>query len=380
MVFGGTCLVRSTTSSVFFDIAFATLSANIDEELRIRANDDDAINAATPVLPDKPSWWFYNFRIYTQLILFLFNVFKVIYALVKNDIDNAILSAVRSICVLGIIVRHYYLCNYKFIDLAHGKLTPHLMPLQILFMATYCTVGAISAGIDPYFASDSLYVIVFFIFPITSRALSFATLSLCSKMMKVMKAAADDTIDSTFSASNSPMIFYGYNAIVFFSLAGSNSTSIFFTDRLLCGLYFLIASSSTVRNFLKREQKRTKVYIELQESRMASVDNSQFENVENGSSSENVDGHTNNRQVVDALDSTIFDHKLNVLALRKQLNENEIFALITPVACTFMIIISFELAMSMYLYHRDGVPANWCAPFMFHSLDNGFQIVLDYFL
>ena len=154
MGFNDTCLVRSTTSSLFFDLSFATLSVNIDEELSIRSNVDNA-DTTTPILPDKPSWWFYNFRIYSQLIILLFNVAKMIYAAYKNDTNNTIISAVRSICVLGIIMRHYYLCNYKFIDFAQGKLTPHLVPLQYLFMTTYATVGAISAGIDPYFASDS---------------------------------------------------------------------------------------------------------------------------------------------------------------------------------------------------------------------------------
>ena len=290
MGFSSTCLVRSTTSSVYFDIAFATLFANIDEELRIRSNDDNA-DTSTPILPDKPSWWFYNFRIYSQLIILLFNVFKVIYALVKNDTDNAILSAVRSICVLGIIARHYYLCNYKFIDLVHGKLTPHLVPLQVLFMATYNTVGAISAGFDPYFASDSRDAIIFYLFPITFRALSFATVSLWSKMMVIMKAVVvDDTVVvPAITPSNSLMIFNCYAAVVFLSLAVSNITSIFFTDRLLCGLYFFIASTSSLRNFFKREEKKTQVYIELRESQMASANVSQCED---GSSSDSEDVRT----------------------------------------------------------------------------------------
>ena len=377
MGFNDTCLVRSTTSSLHFDIAFATLSANIDEELRIRSNIDNADTTA-PILPDKPSWWFYNFRIYSQLIILLFNVAKMIYALVKNDTDNAILSAVRSICVLGIIARHYYLCNYKFVDLAHGKLTPHLVPLQYLFMTTYATVGAISAGIDPYFASDSHNVILFFLVPITFRALSFATASLWSKLMMAMKAAVVDDAAVVIVVPTVPalIIFFFYGAVFFLSLAGSNTTSIFFTDRLLCGLLFVVPFASSVRNILKREQKRTKVYIELRESPMISANVSACED---GNSSEIEDGQTNNRQS-DVFDALVHDHKLNILELRKQLNENEIFALITPVACTFMIIMVFELAMSMYLYRRDGVPTNWCPPFMFHSIDKGFQYILDYFL
>jgi hypothetical protein len=80
--------------------------------------------------------------------------------------------------------------------------------------------------------------------------------------------------------------------------------------------------------------------------------------------------------------TAVYDHKVNVLTLHKQFTENKIFALITQVSFIFMVIISFELAMSMYLYHRDGVPANWCEPFSFNSFDtaNGFQVVLDYFL
>ena len=375
MGFNDTCLVRSTTSSLFFDLSFATLSVNIDEELSIRSNVDNA-DTTTPILPDKPSWWFYNFRIYSQLIILLFNVAKMIYAAYKNDTNNTIISAVRSICVLGIIMRHYYLCNYKFIDFAQGKLTPHLVPLQYLFMTTYATVGAISAGIDPYFASDSHYAIIFFVMPVSFRALSFATASLWSKLITmkaaVLKAAVGDTV--VVPAVSALIVFFFYGAAFFLSLAGSNTTSIFFTDRLLCGLFFLMTFISSMRNLLKREQKRTKVYIELRESLIVSP---------NPNVIESEDVHTPDRQSIDAIDSldaSIHDHKLNILERRKQLNENEIFALITPVACTFMIVMVFELAMSMYLYRRDGVPANWCPPFMFQSIDKGFQYILDYFL
>ena len=372
------CLVRSTMSSLFFDIAFATLSANIDEERSIRSNIDNA-DATTPILPDKPSWWFYNFRIYSQSIIFLFNVAKLIHAANENDSNGAILCAVRSICVLGIIARHYYLCNYKFVDLAYGKLTPHLVPLQIVFMSTYATVGAISAGIDPFFASDSVYVILYFLLPASFRALSFATASLWSKLMT--KTAADGTV--VVPAVSALMIFNGYGTIFFLSLAGSNKNSIFFTDRLLCGLLFIIPFVSTVRNLLKREKKREQVFNELRSSsqkssrQIAASDNE----AQRVSLDENEDAHTTAHQSVNAIDDTaVHDHKLNVLELRKHFTENKIFALITPVSCTFMIIMSFELAMSMYLYHRDGVPASWCEPLTFHVIDKGFQVILDYFL
>ena len=372
-------------SSMFFDIAFATLSANMDEKFDNRVNDDD--DDTIQMLPDKPSWWFYNFRIYTQLILLFFNVAKVISAASKHDTNGAILSVVRSICVLGIISRHYYLCNYKFIDLVHGKLTPHLIPLQVVFMSSYATVGAISAGIDPYFASDIRTVILFYLLPVSFRGLSFATNSLWSKMMT--KTAADGTV--VVPSIPALMVFNFYGAVFFFSVAGSNNNSKFFTDRLLCGLFFTIPFVSTARNYLKRETKREQLRLsqKASSSRLASSsgrgqiapsgDEVQLEGVEDGEA--RFYGPTNDQERVNANDDpAVHDHKVNVLELRKHFTENKIFALITPVSCTFMIIMSFELAMSMYLYHRDGVPANWCEPFTFLDIDKGFQIILDYFL
>ena len=404
------CLPRSTLSSVYFDIAFATLSANIDEERNIRINDDG--DTATPELPDKPSWWFYNFRIYSQTIILLFNVAKIISAASKNDINSAILSAVRSICISGIITRHYYLCNYKFMDIVQGKLK-HLMFLQILFMSSYAIVGAISASVDPFFASDWRTIILFYLLPVSFRGLSFVTASLYSKMMT--KTAADGTI--IVPELSTLMIFNFYGTIFFFSLAGSNSASMFFADRLLCGVFFILPFASFFRNLLKREQKREKLRISQKEStsyrakdsvgrgisisQIASLNNpDQIDNdedaapaagennvsrpfhIEDGTTRggmtsndpENV--NTNNNEDT----SDVHNHKVTILDLRREFTENKIYALITPVSCTFMIIMSFELAMSMYLYHRDGVPANWCEPYTFQSIDKGFQIVLDYFL
>ena len=364
-----TCLPRSTTSSVFFDIAFATLSANIDEEIDVHSSYEN-VDTTTPILPDKPSWWFYNFRMYSQLFLFLFNVGKCIYSVINNDTDNAILSAVRSLCVLGILVRHYYVCNYKFMDLVLGKLTRHLITLQIVFMALYGVVGAISGGIDRYFASESSIVMVFFLMPIAFRGLSFASASLYSKVMTTTSE------DGTMVVQEIPplLIMYFYGTVFYFSLAGSNSTSMFFTDRVLCGSFFFLSFASIVRSVFNRERKREQVFIELSQYSQSFNDASINEVVDES------DSKTDSKTDDNINGTAVFDHKVNVLELNKQFTENKIFVLITPVACTFMIIMSFELAMSMYLYQRDGVPANWCEPFSFNLFDKGFQVVLDYFL
>ena len=359
-----TCMTRSSTSSVYFDIFFATLSANIDEELDNNTKD---VDATMPVLPDKPSWWFYNFRIYSQLVLLFFNGAKFIYSASRNDTNSAALSAVRSICVLGILIRHYYLCNYKFMDIVNGKLTPHLMPLQVFFMCSYMAVGAISAGIDPFFASDRTAVIIFFILPIFFRALSVATASLYTKALT--KTMVDGTVVvPSVTASFSYTVHYAYGSVLYFSLAGSNSTSVFFTDRVLCGVFFFLSVASTARSLMKREKKREQVFIELRRS-MNEVDESDSK----------LDDLVNRQ--IDTVDvTTLHDHRVHVLELRKRFTENKVFSLVSSVGCTFLVIISFELAISMYLYHRDGLPANWCEPFSFLILDKGFQTVLDYFL
>ena len=372
-----TCLVRSTTSSLYFDIGFATLSANLDEEFDNRRIDDDA-NTTSPIISDKPCWWFYNFRIYSQLIVLLFNVAKVIYSASKNDSSSATLSALRSVGVIGIIARHYYLCNYKYGELVHGKLSSHLMPLQFVFMFFYLTVGALSAGIDPYFASDSHSVIIFFLMPIFFRGLSFATATLYSKATTKTKVDGTVVVPTT-SASFSYLFFNGYGAVFYFCLAGSNSNSVFFTDRILCGSFFMMSCVSSTRNFLKRGKKRKQVFQELRLSQIA-VCNDLEESVDGKVDDDRRNDRESINATVDTVDTAVLDNNVNVLELRKQFTENKIFALITPVACTFMVIMSFELAMSMYLYHRDGIPANWCEPFTFLDIDKGFQIILDYFL
>ena len=185
---------------------------------------------------------------YSQLFLLVFNVGKFVYYVIQNDINNALLSAVRSICVLGILIRHYYICNYKFMDLVLGKLTPHLLPLQIVFMASYNIVGAISGGLDPFFASDSTKIIVFFLMPISFRGLSFATASLYSKVRSKTKVA-DGTVIVPITSF---FFFYFYGALFNFSLAGSDMGSKFFTDRLLCGAFYFLSFASVARTLFKR--------------------------------------------------------------------------------------------------------------------------------
>jgi hypothetical protein len=234
------------------------------------------------------------------------------------------------------------------------------------------------------------------------RGLSFGTASLWTK---VMTKITDGTID--IPEIPPLMIFNFYGAVFFFSMAGSNTTSIFLADRLLCGVFYIIPFVSAFRNFLKREQKREQLRSSQNESTSQKASRSQRISVSQITSLSNrdqvvaVDTDDNNilpplritdettRDVITPhdeesvntnIDTSVIDHKVTILEMRKHFTENKIFALITPVSCTFMIIVSFELAMSMYLYHRDGVPANWCEPFTFRAVDKGFQIVLDYFL
>ena len=65
---------------------------------------------------------------------------------------------------------------------------------------------------------------------------------------------------------------------------------------------------------------------------------------------------------------------------RKVFTQTKMFVLWFQVSLMFLILLITELAMSMYLYHRDGVPANWCKPFSFDVFANGIQTVFDYFL
>ena len=370
------CVSRSSTASLFFNIFFTTFIANLDEEINNRTKIDD-----TTPLPDVPSWFFYNFRMYTQSINLTFNVAKVIYSANQNDTNSAVLSAVRSLCVACLIARHYYLCNYKFMEIVHGKLK-YLLLLQIVFMFTYLIVGAISGAIDPYFASDRTAVIIFFVLPMIIRILSLATASLYRKVMS--KTMADGTVvPPSVTISFNLTIHYFYMGCFYFFLL-ADSSSIFFNDRLLCGMFFILTVASTVRNFLMRERNRKKVFIDLQQSLNEASFNNSLHEVVDGDSKVNDPRHDEKRvdiEIVNPIDvTTDHNYKVQTLEMRNRFTEMKIYVLITTVSCTFMIIISVELAMSMYLYHRNGVPVNWCAPISLSTIDRGFQTILDFFL
>ena len=66
--------------------------------------------------------------------------------------------------------------------------------------------------------------------------------------------------------------------------------------------------------------------------------------------------------------------------LRKSYSMVKQLVIFVQIMMTFLFIVAFELALSMYVYHRDGVPANWCRPFSFDTLFGGFQVILDYVL
>jgi alkylation response protein AidB-like acyl-CoA dehydrogenase len=68
------------------------------------------------------------------------------------------------------------------------------------------------------------------------------------------------------------------------------------------------------------------------------------------------------------------------IARSKAFTEAKIFALITAVSCTFMVMQAAELAMSMGILHTTGAPANWCHPFSFADVNKGFQVVFDFLI
>ena len=262
-------------------------------------------------------------------------------------------------------------------EIVHGKLK-YLLLLQIVFMFTYLIVGAISGAIDPYFASDRTAVIIFFVLPMVIRILSLATASLYRKVMS--KTMADGTVvPPSVTMSFNLTIHYFYMGCFYFFLL-VDSSSIFFNDRLLCGLFFILTVASTVRNFLMRERNRKKVFIDLQQSLNEASLNISL----NGDSKDNDPRHEEkcvDIEIVNPIDvTTDHNYKVQILEMRNRFTEMKIYVLITTVSCTFMIIISVELAMSMYLYYRNGVPVNWCAPISLSTIDRGFQTILDIFL
>ena len=382
------CMTRTTTSSLFFDAAVATVTAWLDETWHLRESDEEWMT--------KPTWFFYKFRMITQTTVLAYNFARLVYEAYANQGAIAVLCAVRCACLVGVIARHYYVCNYRWDMLIRGK-AAHLEKLQVSFMFVYLSVGAIAGGIDPFFASDSVPTILYFLGQFVCRGLSVL---LAKPITKLFTRAIYGLVVSAYV---SPLILFSLlGALKDFAICAANPTSIFFSDRLLTGLIQLLQYFAGIFGAWRRERVNNDIRFKnvssyIHESGRSIAVAPTCDDDETGRSntagdpasvkeeSEGPDFPPFRTILDDPLSQKVSisaeDSQLIVgIDRRRAFTEAKIFMLVSPVGCTFMVMQAAELAMSMGIYQATGAPANWCAPFSMADVNRGFQVVLDFLI
>ena len=386
------CMTRSTKSSLFFDFAVATMNSWLDEMIQLRQNGDDVGGGHS--IPNKPTWFYYNFRMMTQFAVLAYNFARLIYEAYNSQHGIAVLSTVRCACLVGILARHYFICNFRWRMLTEGKMG-HMVKLQIFFMFSYSFIGAIAGGIDPYFASDPALVIVFFLVPLPLRGVSFFLANVYAKLFT--RVVDGITVEASFSPL---LIFNVLTSSFYFAVFAAKPTSIFWADRLLLGIICFIPLLPGVAGAFTRDQISNQIRQKHVSSRVNNDDSNAVVPVDDDGDNEvgadlgkmgesavgspppqptptTEDPTPDSRRVsLSTTGAQLIDH----LERGKAFTEAKIFTLLNPVACTFMVLHAAELALSMGIYQHTGKPANWCELFSFADLDRGFQVVLDFFI
>ena len=390
MLVVNTCLTRSTTSSLYFDMLFASFCAVLDEHGNY--GDDGTIHKT---IPSHPTWWFYNFRMYFQAALLCYNLATFIFEVQQNDM-MLILSAIRCICVVVLLARHHYYCRYKWLELSEGLWNVRLTAMHAMCMVGYSLVGAIAAAVDPFFAVDRTAMVLFFVVPFALRLLSVAV----SKLYSVLTTR---TVNQTAVAGPvipTLLIFSALLALFFLLLCVVDSSSPWLADRVLM---FCSLSLSTLTEMLRmRKRVLAAMLVRVNTARIRT--NSVYQQHSNEAVIVPVTAGTDEGsaandslqpvqeqpittlQVADADADVDFDtsivndeRKVDVEKLKRFTDAKRV-ALWVQVSGTFLVIISAELMLSMTLYRLTGVPTAWCAPFAFQDVNKGFQVVLDFFL
>ena len=422
------CITRTTTASLMFDIAVATITAWLDEARQLKRTDDGDNNVAT--VPSQPTWFFYNFRMATQIVVLLYNLARLIYEAYDNQGFIAVLNAVRCVCLVGLITRHYFVCNYRWDMLMTGE-KGHLVLLQMFFMWTYSIIGTVASSIDPYFASDTVLMSVFFMVPLGLRLVAIMISKAYAKLFtRVVGGLLVEAYVSPLLVQTSLV------ATFYFALCVAKPVSLFFADWLLTGVALLLPSIVGAFGAWRRKrvnddirQKHTTGYPENEnnnnnnnivvpvngDDETGRLDDFNFPEDTRGTGSDKtgretkvdpspeqsptlpprVASHdnvgcsslTNDGQCEDAGDRrslTMMTSKGEQLIVDiergKAFTEAKIFVLLSAVSCTFMVMQAAELAMSMGILYATGAPANWCRPFSFADVNKGFQVVLDFLI
>ena len=382
MLVVNTCLTRSATSSLYFDILFASVNAVLDE--RKNFGDDGTIRKTIPL---HPTWWFYNFRMYTQGVLLCYNLAKFFYEAHQNDM-MLVMSAIRCICVVVLLARHHYYCRYKWQELSEGLCSVQLATMHAVCMNGYNFVGAISAGVDPYFAVDRTAMVLFFVMPVTLRGVSVAV----SKLYSNLTTRTVNQIVVNGRVIPPLLIFTFLQSTFFLLLCIMDSFSPWLADRALILCFLSSGFGAELMKMRKRvlAAGRLKMDVHVQslnaavvvpvtddgEEGLATNDIPQCVQVEPITTQQIVDVDVG----IDIDTNRRTDRRHDDVEKLKQFTDAKRVALWVQVSGTFLVVISAELVLSMTLYSLTGVPTVWCAPFAFQNVNKGFQVVLDFFL
>ena len=266
------------------------------------------------------------------------------------------------------------------------------------FMMGYNVVGAISAGIDPYFAVDRAAIVVFFVMPVAVRFLYIATSKLISKLRSktVNQEVVKGPVIPPF------LIFSALLSLANLLLAIADPSSPWLADRVLMFCILLFNHLGEVQKLRKRmiadEQLRVRrVFAQPSISAAAVVsvaDEAGEAMVTTPYRAQEQSTHEQQTTITDevAADTPLHDDspastnskddlpdEVYVERLKKFMDATRV-VLWVQVSATFLVVIIAEIVLSMVLYQQTGTPTAWCAPFSFWDLNKGFQVVLDYFL
>ena len=458
-----TCLSRSTTSSLFFDLATASLFVFLDEVVQIRAEER---GIETPIFPPTAPFWFFHFRMYSQTCVLVYNIIRLALTASENQL-MWLLSTIRCILIILMLIFHYWVCTYHWKDMLAGKYTKRLLIGTRVTMPSYWIIGIISASVDPFFASDRIAMICFFLFPVPIRYLGI----LASFVYEKIFSNKVKGVVVKLKEMGNHVVHTCLLSVFMFSLAIAVPYSLWFADRILFGIItlgqfvlFFYADKFRVTISTIKEKRASSKQSRLNASSIVpALDEPDEEDqqapeitptvtdnitpfspnnglvtpftpsiggayvnhedlpsmrdlniaphhsstptqgpiADNPSEHSSQDGATNllsmshiplsgitnsltlserGQNPTEMLLQKTASQLTDDIKLRKGFSTVKQLIIWIQIMLTFLFIIAFELALSMYVYHRDGVPTNWCQPFSFETLLGGFQVMFDYVL
>ena len=222
-------MTRTSTSEFIIDLALSSIFALVGE------NVGNQIGTEYTPSP-KATWLFFNLRITSQIALLIYNAIVLVFAVQQNH-SMLILSAVRCSCIIITTIIHYFICTrlWTLIAGCEGDIHKKFYRGYLFCALSYYLIGAISAGIDPYFASDRNAMIVFFLLPFILRISFVIYTKIYTKMM-----VGRVIVDTSSSNHNSYTILCALLGIAYGLLAIIDATSLWLIDRIVISLFMLL--------------------------------------------------------------------------------------------------------------------------------------------